>query len=682
MRNRWSDRDAEATVRRFRGVRAPRQLGLRVYTSRLLGAERTLVVHGGGNASVKLAARDISGGRLDALYIKGSGWDMALIEPQGFSALDLRRLLALRPLESLSDDDMRQSLQAAKLKDAAPNPSVETLLHAFIPARFVDHTHANAVLAVTNQRDGAKRCRRIFGERAAVVPYVMSGFELARTVSEAYEANPDIEGIIVQQHGIFTFGDTAKQSYERMIGLVGLAARNVSAGQKKPFAARALPSHCAAAKDVAPLLRGLLSTKDETACGGYQRPVLKFRTTRRVRDFVDGRQVARYGCAGNATPDHAIYTKPWPVLLPPADDLHRFRGQAEQAIRVFTKQYRGYLQHNSRRLRRPIPDVNPLPRVILVPGLGIFGVGETASGAAIAADVAEVNVATITDAERIGRFHSLSDNHVFEIEFWSLERAKLRGVDAPPLRGQVALVTGGGSGIGAVTARVFSEAGAELVVVDFDSQAAERVAADVSGLGIGCDVTQKLQVRRAFDAACKTFGGVDIVISNAGAAWQGEIGTVDENVLRKSFELNFWAHQNVAQNAVRVMRAQGTGGVLLFNASKQAVNPGPNFGPYGLPKATTLFLMRQYALDHGKDGIRANAVNADRIRSGLLTEDMIAQRSKARSLSVADYMGGNLLGQEVTAEDVGRAFLSLALSEKTSAATLTVDGGNIEASMR
>jgi NAD(P)-dependent dehydrogenase (short-subunit alcohol dehydrogenase family) len=226
--------------------------------------------------------------------------------------------------------------------------------------------------------------------------------------------------------------------------------------------------------------------------------------------------------------------------------------------------------------------------------------------------------------------------------------------------------------------------GAEIAVLDRDLEAARAVAKQIGGyaLGLACNVTKEDDVRRAFDAVATKFGGVDIVVSNAGAAWQGRIGEVDEKTLRESFELNFFAHQTVAQNAVRIMKAQGTGGCLLFNTSKQAVNPGKDFGPYGLPKAATLFLVKQYALDHGKDGIRSNAVNADRIRTGLLTTDMVAARAKARGISESDYMSGNLLGREVTADDVADAFVFLALARKTTAAVVTVDGGNIEASMR
>jgi NAD(P)-dependent dehydrogenase (short-subunit alcohol dehydrogenase family) len=318
---------------------------------------------------------------------------------------------------------------------------------------------------------------------------------------------------------------------------------------------------------------------------------------------------------------------------------------------------------------------------VLVPGVGLFGLGRAAKDAHIAADLAENSVRVITDAEGIGRYQPLPESDLFELEYWSLEQAKLKGAVVKPLTGQVAFVTGAGA-IGAATARALAADGAAVAIVDIDGEAAEKAAAAVKGLGLKCDVTKPEEVAAAFTRVCEEFGGVDILVSNAGAAWQGRIGEVSDELLRQSFELNFFAHQTVAKEAVRIMLQQGTGGVLLFNISKQAVNPGEKFGPYGLPKAATMLLMRQYALDYGKDGIRSNGVNADRIRSGLLTDTMIKERSAARGLSEADYMGGNLLGAEVLAEDVAQAFVALAKARKTTGHIETVDGGNIAAALR
>jgi NAD(P)-dependent dehydrogenase (short-subunit alcohol dehydrogenase family) len=293
-------------------------------------------------------------------------------------------------------------------------------------------------------------------------------------------------------------------------------------------------------------------------------------------------------------------------------------------------------------------------------------------------------IQTITDAEAIGRFESISEADMFDMEYWALEQAKLGAAKDLPLAGQIAVVTGAAGAIGGATAKAFAAAGAEVALLDLNQTAVEAKAKEIGGaaVALACDVTSAASVRTAFDKVVAAFGGVDIVVSNAGAAWQGRIGEVDEDVLRKSFELNFYGHQRVAQAAVKIMLAQGTGGCLLFNVSKQAVNPGPNFGPYGLPKAATLFLMRQYAVDYGVEGIRANAVNADRVRSGLLTDDFIVERAKARGVSEKDYMSGNLLGREVTADDVAQAFLAQAMALKTTANVTTVDGGNIAAALR
>ncbi|MBT7756606.1 MAG: SDR family oxidoreductase, partial [Rhodospirillaceae bacterium] len=392
--------------------------------------------------------------------------------------------------------------------------------------------------------------------------------------------------------------------------------------------------------------------------------------------YVNGQELSRYSQSGVVTPDHAIRTKGRPLVLPPPDGDEI---AVAEALATYVDDYVAYYERHK---RTDTVMLDPLPKVVLVPGVGLFAADRTVRDAAIVADIAESTIAVIGAAENQGQFASIAEGDLFDIEYWSLEQAKLGPSDAPSLAGQIAVVSGGAGAIGAATAAAFAREGAAVVVLDLDGERAAAVAAEFGGLGLACDVTNAESVQNAFDATCKTFGGVDMVISNAGAAWQGKIGEVDDELLRRSFELNFFAHQLVAKTAVRIMTRQGTGGVLLFNASKQAVNPGPDFGPYGLPKAATLSLMRQYAVDYGDQGIRSNAVNADRIRSGLLTGDMVAARSKARGLTETDYMAGNLLRQEVRAEDVAQAFLDLAKSERTTGAILTVDGGNIAAALR
>ncbi len=686
MKSRWRDDEAEAMVTRYAQQGIGRDLALRVYTSRLLGQDPLLVLHGGGNTSVKTKAQDLAGDDVDVLCVKGSGWDMGNIEPAGLPAVRMAPLLKLRARDRLSDEDMVRYQRANLLDPGAPNPSVETLLHAFLPHKYVDHTHSTAVLSIADQPDAASLCREIYGRRMGLVPYIMPGFDLAKKAAEAYEADPSVEGLVLVKHGIFTFGASAREAYERMIEMVTRAEERLASGRKTVFAPASLPARIAPLAEVAPILRGACSEPDPKADGAWRRLVLDFRASPQILAYVNGAELGRYAQQGVVTPDHTIRTKNIPLLVPAPDasDLSGFKAAVRRAAEGFIAAYHDYFKRNNERSDPKKRALDPLPRVALVPGLGLFGLGRSKKDAAIAADIAENTVTTITDAEAIGRFEALSEADLFAMEYWSLEQAKLGSVAEKPLAGQIAAITGGAGAIGAACAKLFKDNGAEIALLDRDGEAVQREAKKLGGgaLGLACDVTDGPSVRDAFGRVAAHFGGVDILVSNAGAAWQGRIGEVDEAVLRQSFELNFFAHQRVAQAAVGIMLAQGTGGCLLFNVSKQAINPGPDFGPYGLPKAATLFLSRQYALDYGKVGIRANAVNADRIRSGLLTPAMIAERSKARGLSERDYMSGNLLGVEVTAEDVAEAFLHQAVSLKTTADVTTVDGGNIAAALR
>ncbi|MDP6346709.1 MAG: bifunctional aldolase/short-chain dehydrogenase, partial [Alphaproteobacteria bacterium] len=651
MENLWSEADAKTMAARYAKQGAGEDLALRIYTTRLLGGDRRLVLHGGGNSSLKTEVVDRLGDTVAALHIKGSGHDMATIEPDGLPAVRLESLRRLAALDSLADDEMVDLLRGSLLYSRAPDPSVETLLHAFLPHRYIDHTHASAVLSLTDQPDGAAICAEVVGEAAPVVPYVMSGLALARAAAEVQAAQPDCRGLILLKHGLVSFGATARESYDAMIDLVSLAEARLAKAGSKVFPGIGLPARRPTAAKVGPILRRALAVADDGAPGGWRRVVLDHRSGEAVLNFVNGAELPRYGQAGVVTPDHAIRTKGRPVLLPAADgdDLAAFGAAAGQAVADYTAGYRAYFERHNAKARQPRTMLEPQPKVLLVPGLGLFAAGRSAADAAVAADIAENAIGVISDAEAVGRFESIDEGQTFEIEYWSLEQAKLGRAVEPELAGQVVAVTGGGGAIGAATAAAFAAQGAEVAVLDLDGEAAAAVAGEFGGTGLACDVTDPADVDRAFAAIAEGYGGVDVVVSNAGAAWQGRIGEVDDALLRRSFELNFFAHQAVAQRAVAIMRQQGTGGVLLFNASKQAVNPGPDFGPYGLPKAATLFLMRQYAVDHGADGIRANAVNADRIRSGLLTEKMVRDRSKARGVTEADYMAGNLLGREVTA---------------------------------
>ncbi|MCP9798627.1 bifunctional aldolase/short-chain dehydrogenase, partial [Cyanobium sp. Lug-B] len=449
---------------------------------------------------------------------------------------------------------------------------------------------------------------------------------------------------------------------------------------------------------VLPVLRGALG-RAAVAAGVRPQWILALRDTPLARAVSDDARLADWATRGVATPDHVIRTKARPLVLPPlpagGDGLALAAwGQAlEQALEAYAAEYRAYFQRQNAAAGGAKKALDPLPRVAAIPGLGLVGIGKSAAEAATVADIAEAWAQTLLAAEAIGRFAPVGEADTFAMEYWSLEQAKLGKAAEKPLARRVVLVTGGAGAIGAATARAFAAAGAEVAVLDLDQEAAAAVAAACGkrALAAACDVTDPAAVRAAVAAVAAHFGGLDIVVSNAGAAWTGPMATLADADLRASFELNFFAHQNVAQAALALFRAQDRpegggrpvlGGQLLFNVSKQALNPGPNFGAYGISKAALLALVRQYALEEGEAGVRVNAINADRIRSGLLDDTMIRERSAARGLSEELYMAGNLLGAEVRASDVADAFVALALMERTTGAVLTVDGGNVAAMVR
>jgi rhamnose utilization protein RhaD (predicted bifunctional aldolase and dehydrogenase) len=397
MKSKWSDEDAERYVARYAQQGVSADIALRVYTSRLLGRDPALVLHGGGNTSVKTTVPDALGRATDVLCVKGSGWDMAEIEPAGLPAVRLAPIAELRDLAKLSDEDMVNIQRCNLLDSASPNPSVETLLHAFLPHKFIDHTHAVAVLSVSDQPDGDALCREVYGKRMGLVPYIMPGFLLAKKAAEVFEQDPSVEGLILEKHGIFTFGATAKEAYERMIHHVTLAEDRLRKTRKAVFAAADLPATCAPASDIAPILRGLLARCD---AGKLHRMVLDFRTGPAILNYVGGKDLARYSQVGVVTPDHTIRTKNWPVIVPAPDanNLAAFCAGAEAAFTQFTARCHDYFRRHNARQDPPKTELDPAPRVILVPGVGLFGVGASTSAARVASDIAENTIQTITDA--------------------------------------------------------------------------------------------------------------------------------------------------------------------------------------------------------------------------------------------------------------------------------------------
>jgi len=677
LQSRWSDEDAQARVERYRGDHSVNEdIALRVYTSRLIGQEPQLVLHGGGNTSVKTTLVDDTGQRVRVLCVKGSGWDLGRIEPAGLPAVRLDSLGALRERETLSDEEMVNAQRIRLLDASAPNPSVETLLHGFLPHKFIDHSHADAILGLVDQPDAQSICKEVYGDRLAVVPYIKPGFELAKLAAETYEADPSVEGLLLLKHGLFTFGETAKESYERHILAVDAAERFISSrksdhGSGRP---RAEPVPY---ETIGPLLRGRLGS-------GGRRYLFTLRQSPAIDAFVARADLASVSQRGTATPDHVIRTKRVPMLLDvdPSMDASVIASHVEARVETYRQQYEAYVRRESERKARKVEPLDPDPRVILVPGLGVIAAGPTLGAAQIAADIYEHTIEVIEAAETIGSYDPLPASDLFDMEYWSLEQAKLGKAKPKPLQGQVVYISGAARGIGAACARAFSEAGASLYLTDKDEHPLAEIAASLGATHEMVDMADEDAVRASIEHCVRAFGGVDGVVSNAGIAPQGDMASVPSAELKRSFEVNLFSHQYLASAALRVLGAQGTGGFLLFNASKSAFNPGSGFGPYAIPKASVIALMKQYAIEGGPIGVRSNAVNADRIRTGILPEDDVERRARARGLDADAYYRSNLLAKEVTAEDVAGAFLHLALAPSTTACVLTVDGGNIAASPR
>jgi len=677
LKNNWSKNFANKYIKKYKKLGFSKDLALRVYTTRLLGKNKELVLHGGGNTSGKTTIKDIDSKKYKVLCVKGSGWDMADIEPAGLPAVKLEPLLAMKNKKYLSDEVMVSFQKKNLINIKSPNPSVETFLHAFLPFKFVDHTHADAVLSVTNRPGGLNFCKKIFGNKVSIVPYVMPGFMLAKKINEVYSKNPNINCLILMNHGIFTFADDAKEAYELMIKYVSQAERAINKLKVKKIKQIKNFSTKFNANEIAPIIRGLLSNNKD------QKFIVNYRLNKHLKYFMNGKNVRSYSSKGTATPEHVIRVKPFPLIITPKKNssIDEFKVTAKKAFENYRKKYINYFNINKNKVKEKKVMLDTSPRVVLVQNVGVFTIGKDLNAAKIAGDLTETNAKVIASVEETSSYKFIPEKDLFDVEYWSLEQAKINKVKKL-LGGNVVVITGSTGTIGFETYKMFKSYGAEVVLLDYNLERLKDLQSKIKDLCIHCDVRNKKSVKNAFNKICEKYGGIDILISNAGTATRGAIGEINDNILRQSFEDNFFSHQNCASEAIKIMKKQNTNGCLLFNISKQSVNPGKNFGPYGLPKSALLSLCKQYAVDYGSYGIRSNGVNADRIRSGLMNDKMIKTRAKARSVSPDDYMRGNLLLNEVRAEDVAKAFFHLATSKKTTGAVLTVDGGNIAASLR
>jgi len=651
MKSLWNDAEAA----QFSGP-----LGLRVYTSRLLGRDKSLVLHGGGNTSVKLREKDLFGEDEDILYVKGSGWDLETIEVPGFAPVKLDYVKRLASLPALSDPQMVNELATHTLRAGAPAPSVETILHAILPHKYVDHTHADAVLSVSNSPDGEKRIRDIYGSKAVVIPYIMAGFDLAAYCAREFpkQATKGTVGMVLLSHGVFSFAGDARESYELMIELVSMAERYLEA--KKAWSIGLPPASAPGfQREEAAKLR-----HDVSRAAGF--PLLCLcNDSPRFLGFARHPDVARISQSGPATPDHVIRTKPLPML--------------GRDVAGFSAAYRGYFERNAKQAKEPKTILDTAPRMALDPELGLAAFGRTAKDTRIVEDLYEHTVDVILRAEALGGWRALADKHTFDIEYWDLEQAKLKKSGSPPvLTGEVAVVTGAASGIGKACVEAFLKRGAAVVGLD-RNPAIESIFKRQDYLGVACDLTDAKAIQAAMDAAVKRFGGVDMLVLNAGIFPSSQaVKDIAVEMWKSAMAVNVEANLLVMQACHALLRLAPRGGRVVVIGSKNVPAPGVGAAAYSASKAALNQLARVAALEWAKDGIRINTIHPNAVYdTALWTEEVLASRARAYNLTVEQYRKNNLLKTEVTSKDVAEMAAEMCgpLFAKTTAAQVPVDGG-------
>jgi rhamnose utilization protein RhaD (predicted bifunctional aldolase and dehydrogenase)/NAD(P)-dependent dehydrogenase (short-subunit alcohol dehydrogenase family) len=654
MRNLWNDAEA---------ARYPTDIGLRVYTSRLLGRDATLVLHGGGNTSVKVRERNLLGEEEDILYVKGSGWDLETIEAPGFAPVRMAHLLKLARLEVLSDSQMVNELATQVTRAGAPAPSVEAILHAILPHKYVDHTHADALLALTNTPDGERRAREVFGTDTVIVPYVMPGFDLARQCARQFaaEARGGTIGMVLMNHGIFSFGATARESYERMIALVTRAEDYLAR-----HGAWELPRPAA---DGAPqALRAELARlrREISDCAGCP-VILSVHSDPKFLAFARRGDAARLTQQGPATPDHAIRTKRVPML--------------GRDVEGYAAAYREYFARHAPSAKEPKAPLDPAPRVVLDPAFGMGCVGRTARDARIVRDIYDHTIDVILRATALGGYRVLPERALFDVEYWDLEQAKLKKTGTPPVfAGEVALVTGAASGIGKACVEALLRRGAAVIGLDIDAGVTRLLAGRPDFLGVKCDVTSEREVLAALEAGARAFGGLDMLVLNAGVFPGGRrIDALDAAEWRRVMSVNLDANLALMRECHPLLKLAPNGGRVVIIGSKNVPAPGPGAAAYSASKAALTQLARVAALEWGADRIRVNTLHPNAVfDTAAWTEEVLAARAAHYGISVEAYRRGNVLGTEVKSRDVAELAAEMCgpLFAKTTGAQLPVDGGN------
>ena len=702
MRDRWSDDEACRFVAEY----APQwgeDLALRTYSSRLLGAEERLVLHGGGNTSVKSYATSVLGEQIPALYIKASGYNLADISPDGHSGVDLEFLKRLRVLQELSDVLMADQFRAHLFNPHAATPSLETLAHAFLPPKFIDHTHANAILALTNQTEGEKHVRQALGDSVLILDYVRAGFELAKAAAEAYESRPGSKAMVWMRHGLVTWGATAHESYQATIELVTRAEQYLAERATRPLVVQvSTPPSLAEQRlaSVAPLVRGLLAVPSGDLDRPWRRVIVQSLIDRETLDFVDSDRGKQIALTSPLTSDHLIRTKALPLWLdePAYADPSKLRRQLSTALQDYATAYKAYVERYSARMPREIRAFDPSPRVLLLPGLGAISAGNDVHAAKVACDITAHTLAVKARVAAMGTYQGLSESDLFDMEYQSFQYAKLGKSDELPLGREVGVITGAAGAIGSAIAEGLLKSGCHVAVSDLAGPPFEELAADLKRsfgdrvLAVPLDVTDAASVTRGFEAVIKMWGGVDVVVINAGRALVSSLEDMKLEGFRQLDRVNTEGALLMLSEAGRHFRYQGTGGDIVLVSTKNVFAPGASFGAYSATKAAAHQLARIASLEMAEIGVRVNMVSPDAVfshgtrKSGLWAE-VGPDRMRARGLDEKGleeyYQKRNLLKVRVTAEHVSRAVLFFATRQTpTTGATLPVDGGLPEATPR
>jgi rhamnose utilization protein RhaD (predicted bifunctional aldolase and dehydrogenase)/NAD(P)-dependent dehydrogenase (short-subunit alcohol dehydrogenase family) len=641
-------------------------LAQRVYTSRLLGRDKSLVMHGGGNTSVKITETNIVGDSEELLYVKGSGWDLETIEPAGFSPVRLSHLLKLAKLDSLSDSQMANELKISLTRASAPMPSVEAILHAILPHKFVDHTHADAIISITNTANGADRVREIYGNSLVIIPYVMPGFKLARVCAQLYPAmiTPQTVGMVLLNHGLFTFGTTARESYERMIEMVTRAEAYL---EKHSAWSIAYPNVVLSANNSSGQshrqeLAELRQSVSDAA--GFPLIMAAHRDTQSLT-FVRRTDLLQLSQQGPATPDHVIRTRRVPLI--------------GRAVQDYRKAYEAYFAQNNDPVLQ-LTMLDPAPRIILDAELGLITIGQTAKDAAIAEDIYRHTIDIILRSEALGGWQALPASDYFDVEYWELEQAKIKsGAKKPVFTGEIALVTGAASGIGKACADSMLARGAAVVGLDLNPSV-ETLYQRPDFLGIRCDVTDENAINVALDKAVTAFGGLDMIVLNAGifpASRRIEALTLGE--WQKVMRVNLDSNLSLLNATYPLLKVAPNHGRVLVIGSKNVPAPGPGAAAYSASKAALNQLARIAALEWGADGIRVNIIHPNAVfDTGLWTDELLKTRAENYKMSVDEYKRNNILRVLITSHDVGELAAEMcgAVFARTTGAQVPIDGGN------